>query len=1526
MQQRQASLRSRVSALLTTVALTSAGLAGVALVAPAAAADISKVAPPTPSTVTADALPTVQIDGVVWQQAVLGNTVYAAGRFTNARPAGAAAGVNTTPRNNLLAYDITTGNLINSFAPDLNGQALALALSPDGTRLYVGGDFTTANGSNRYRIAAYNTATGALVTSFAPVMGYRVNSIVATNTTVYVGGDFNSASGNPRGKLAAFNASNGALLAWNPTADAEVKAMTLTPDGSKLIVGGRFQNVAGTPQYGLAALDVVTGATQPWAANQLIRNAGTQAAINSLRTDGTNIYGTGYVFGAGGNFEGTFAADPNTGTLRWLEDCHGDTYDTFPVNGVVYTVSHAHYCTTVGGFFQSEPWATNMRHALAFTANATGTVGRNEIGGYYNFEGNPAPSMINWFPDFYTGSFTGQGQAAWTVAGNGQYVVMGGEFPGVNGAAQQGLVRFAVKPISPSRQGPRLTAANFVPNVVSLSSGTVRVAFGANWDRDNKTLNYRVVRNGDTARPVYSVTADSTFWERPNLGFVDSGLAPGSTVTYRLYANDSADAANPAAGNVAVGNPVTVTVSSDGTVSPYAQTVKDDGASTFWRLSEPSGPTAYDWASFNDGAVGTGVGRGVPGSNSADTNTASSFDGTANGLVSAPTAITGPDTFTTEAWIKTTSTSGGKIIGFGNAKTAISGNYDRHTYMDNAGRIVFGVYPGGVRTINSAASYNDGNWHQVVSTLGPNGMALYVDGQRVAARTDTTWGQPYTGYWRVGGDNLNGWTSRPSSNFVAGAIDDVSIYPTALSADQVARHYRAAGGVLPNVNPTAAFTTAASFLKVDVDGSGSTDSDGTIVSHAWNFGDGGTATGATASHTYGTPGNYAVTLTVTDDRGGTHVSTKTVTVNAPPPNAAPTAAFTTTATNLKLDVDGTTSTDTDGSVSSYAWDFGDGSTASGATATHTYAAAGTYNVKLTVTDNGGAAGTITTPVTVAAPPPNQPPTAGFTSDAIDLAVDFDAGQSADADGTISTYAWDFGDGSQGSGQQVSRTYAAAGTYRVTLIVTDDNGATAQQARDVTVTAPPPPNVAPTAAFTAQATNLDVDVDATASSDPDGTIASYAWDFGDGTTGTGATAEHSYATAGTYNVKLTVTDNAGTTGTVTSPVMVAPAPPANVAPTARFVSTATGLQVNLDASTSADPDGTIASYAWDFGDGATGSGASPSHTYAAAGTHQVTLTVTDNAGATDSITQPVTTQAPANVAPTAAFTSTTTGLKANVDASASADPDGTVASYAWDFGDGGAGTGATADHTYAAAGTYQVKLTVTDNVGATGTVTSPVTVAPAEPKVVASDNFGRTLASGWGAADQGGSWTLSDRTSLYSASGSAARLGLQAAGSGPSAFLNAVSARDVDAQIDFSLDKATTGGGVYEYLAVRRVGTSDYRLAARVQSNGAVTLTVMKVINGTETNIATSTVAGLSIAANDVLRMRFKVTGTGTTTLTGKAWKVGTNEPGSWQVSTTDSQAQLQAAGAVGVKAYVSGSATNAPLTVTLDNLLVREAS
>ena len=151
---------SHIAAVVVTLTTAVGLLNATPVVSHADSAPANPSDPKTPVTVSSDVLPTTQIDGVAWNQLVVGNTVYVAGKFGKARPAGAAPGASTVTRQNLLAYDLTTGALKTGFVANLNAQAFALAKSPDGSRIYVGGDFTTVNGVARSRIVALDPPTG----------------------------------------------------------------------------------------------------------------------------------------------------------------------------------------------------------------------------------------------------------------------------------------------------------------------------------------------------------------------------------------------------------------------------------------------------------------------------------------------------------------------------------------------------------------------------------------------------------------------------------------------------------------------------------------------------------------------------------------------------------------------------------------------------------------------------------------------------------------------------------------------------------------------------------------------------------------------------------------------------------------------------------------------------------------------------------------------------------------------------------------------------------------------------------------------------------------------------------------------------------------------------------------------------------------------------------------------------------------------------------------------------------------------
>jgi PKD repeat protein len=588
-----------------------------------------------------------------------------------------------------------------------------------------------------------------------------------------------------------------------------------------------------------------------------------------------------------------------------------------------------------------------------------------------------------------------------------------------------------------------------------------------------------------------------------------------------------------------------------------------------------------------------------------------------------------------------------------------------------------------------------------------------------------------------------------------------------------------------NTAPTASFTATPPVgvapLAVAFDASASFDTGGSISAYAWDFGDGGTATGVTANHTFTTDGTYTVTLTVTDNGGLTASTTRVVTagaVNVPPVAVAGSSTSSGTAP-LSVTFSSLGSSDADGSIVGYLWDFGDGSpTTTAAAPTHTFTTPGIYTAVLTVTDDDGAVGSDSVTVAVGA---NQPPvalaSADVTTGKAPLVVAFSSAGSTDLDGTITSYSWNFGDGSPTSAAaNPSHTFAAPGSYTATLTVTDNLGAT----DDHTVAIEATPNLAPVAVagsdVTAGTAPLIVNFDGTASSDADGTIVSYLWNFGGSNSSSSATPQYTFPVAGSYPVSLTVTDDNGATNTATTTIEVGATP--NVPPTAVAGAAPTSgkrnLAVSFTSSGSTDSDGTIQNRSWNFGDGGSSTQANPTHTYTVAGTYTATLTVTDNAGAidTDTVLITVTPNQPPVAVAGASQTTVKTGVSITFSSAGTNDPDGTVASRSWDFGDGGSSTAANPAHSYAAPGTYTATLTATDDTGDTATSSVVITVnantpptavlnatpqSGAKPLVVNFSSAGSTDGDGTIASyawdfGNGGTSTAANPTATYATAG------------------------------------------------------------------------------------------------------------------------------------------------------------------------------
>jgi hypothetical protein len=522
-----------VGALAAALAIGTL-IAFVGLSAPEALADTAP-AKGIPATASADALPTWQINGVVWDTVTVGNIVYATGNFSRARPPGKKLGdASQVTRRNLLAFDLRTG-VVTSFRHDLNGQGLRVGASPDGRTLYVGGNFTTVDGQAHQRLAAFDLTTGRLRRGFQAKVNGPVRAITTTASKVFIGGDFSSVGGRSRARLAAVRATSGSPYAWAPKADLAVYALAMAPGDERVIVGGRFQKLNGRKKVGIGALNATSGRSMTWTSRPIPTRKDSKhfSYVTDLVVSGSTVYGT-----ADGEswhwFDGRFAAKASNGNLRWLDNCYGATYSGFVRGKVFYSVGHAHDCSSIKAFGETK--ARTAHRALAETTYATGRDA-TEKGANSNYSKQRVPSLLHWFPSISSGTFTGQHQGAWAITGNATYLALAGEFTKVNGKAQQGLTRFAITAAAPNKVGP-VPAPGLRPKASSTERGVVHLTYKRTWDYDNQLLTYEITRDGVS---VHSGLARSTFWSLKGLTFDDRGLTVGSKHTYKVSVKDPFD-------------------------------------------------------------------------------------------------------------------------------------------------------------------------------------------------------------------------------------------------------------------------------------------------------------------------------------------------------------------------------------------------------------------------------------------------------------------------------------------------------------------------------------------------------------------------------------------------------------------------------------------------------------------------------------------------------------------------------------------------------------------------------------------------------------------------------------------------------------------------------------------------------------------------------------------------------------------------------------------------------------------------
>jgi len=378
-----------------------------------------------------------------------------------------------------------------------------------------------------------------------------------------------------------------------------------------------------------------------------------------------------------------------------------------------------------------------------------------------------------------------------------------------------------------------------------------------------------------------------------------------------------------------------------------------------------------------------------------------------------------------------------------------------------------------------------------------------------------------------------------------------------------------------------------------------------------------------------------------------------------------------------------------GFITSWNWDFGDGNTSASTNPFHAYSNSGTYPVQMTITNNSGCQDSVTKNIVV-----QTAPVANFSSTQVCLGTttDFTDSSSITGGGSIVTYQWDFGDGSNSTVQNPTNLYNNDSVFNVSLTVTSDSGCIDSVVLQVQVFD------VPIAGFTATDMCLNDTVFFSSTSIiGNGVITSWSWDFGDGNTSTTENPWHLYSTDGIYSVSLIVTSGNSCSDTIIQPLQIFPAPIANF----------TSIPVCFGNSTvfNDQSSGPITSWDWIFGDGSPVSNDPvPIHTYIDSGvySYNATLIVTTSNGCSDNITVPV----EVNPLPIAAFTNTKVCLNEPTQFSDSSTvAPGSILSWQWNFGDGsGTSTNQYPNYTYGANGSYNVLLTVTTDKGCTDDTT------------------------------------------------------------------------------------------------------------------------------------------------------------------------------------------------------------------------------
>jgi PKD repeat protein len=512
--------------------------------------------------------------------------------------------------------------------------------------------------------------------------------------------------------------------------------------------------------------------------------------------------------------------------------------------------------------------------------------------------------------------------------------------------------------------------------------------------------------------------------------------------------------------------------------------------------------------------------------------------------------------------------------------------------------------------------------------------------------------------------------------------------------------------------------------EITVDASRSTSGAGPIVSYSWDFGDGTTFETKQGSIGYGyrDAGDYEVTVTAVDEEGNT--GSASTEISASEPQEIVEAKLSVTPRNVDvgegITIDASGSTSSAGSIERYEWDFGDGNsfdTEKGQLG-YGYDEPGGYDITVTVVDSEGNRESELVRVTVGQRETEEPPVeAALTADPEDArtgqAVTLDAEDSEATEGPVVIYEWDFDNGTSYSTQHpdVEVTYTEPGSYSPAVTAYDEQQHSDTASVTVTVEDDTTDDVEIDAALNVSATDVAVgetiSFDASGSESDGSTIVSYEWTIGNGTSFSSQvpTIEYAYQNSGTYDVSVTVVDEEGNTATESQTISVSERDDGGTQePVADFTvsssSITTGETVTLDLS----PSENWESYEWSVNGTTKGWGESPSTSFSEAGTYEVTLTVTNAEGTTDSASRSIAV-GDAVADPVADFTVSASPIETGEPVTVDLSPAQHWESYEWSLNGNVTNWGKSQSVSFSETGTYEVTLTVTNSAGTDSTTRS-----------------------------------------------------------------------------------------------------------------------------------------------------------------------------------------------------------------------------